>query len=123
MAKAKKIFRSAPLKDHGLEGLGWLLSVLSGAPSANADVLKIRRFLNNRLTETAAGAHFVSSMTDDTHLTLHSNRRTDGVLLDAFITDQPQSDVIAKAGSWAFGPSQKRPLGQHPGKCLYPSRP
>ena len=96
MAKAKKLFASAPLKDHALEGLGWLLSVLSGDPSANAHVLKIRRFLNNRLTETAAGAHFVSSMTDDAHLTLHSNRRTDGVLLDAFITDQPQSDVIVK---------------------------
>jgi uncharacterized protein YfaS (alpha-2-macroglobulin family) len=46
--------------------------------------------------ETAGAANFTTSYGDDAYLMLHSNRRTDGVILDALIADQPQSDLIPK---------------------------
>ncbi|HYV82635.1 MAG TPA: hypothetical protein VE931_03915, partial [Pyrinomonadaceae bacterium] len=55
-----------------------------------------RRLLNNRVTETAGAAHFVSSYGDSDYLLLHSDRRADGVILEALIVDQPSSDLISK---------------------------
>jgi len=59
-------------------------------------VESIRRLLNNRVTETAGAAHFVTSYTDGAEVLLHSVRRVDGVMLEALIHDQPQSDLIPK---------------------------
>jgi uncharacterized protein YfaS (alpha-2-macroglobulin family) len=52
--------------------------------------------LNNRVTETAGMAHFVSSYDDGDYLILNSDRRADGVILDALIVDQPANDLIPK---------------------------
>jgi uncharacterized protein YfaS (alpha-2-macroglobulin family) len=95
-AKARKLIAEAGLEKLSLESVGWLLSVLSGDATSVAEVTAIRRHLNNRVTETAGAAHFVNSYNDGDYLLLNSNRRADGVILEALIGDQPKSDLIPK---------------------------
>ncbi|MBA2572266.1 MAG: hypothetical protein H0V06_04440 [Gemmatimonadetes bacterium] len=82
-----------------LEAAGWLLSVLADDPAAQAERQALLRHINNRATETAAAAHFVSRYEESKQaelLLLHSDRRTDGVLLEALIAADPRSDLIPK---------------------------
>ena len=95
-ARARKLIAEAGLEKLSMESVGWLLSVLSNDPSSVTEVTTIRRHLNNRVTETAGAAHFVNSYSDGDYLLLNSNRRADGVILEALIGDQPQSDLIPK---------------------------
>jgi hypothetical protein len=60
------------------------------------EVAAIRRLLLNRATETAGTAHFATSYGDSGYLLLHSDRRADGIILEALIGDQPESDLIPK---------------------------
>ncbi len=78
------------------ESLGWLLGVLSGDKDSSAELDQLRRFLANRVSETAAGAQFVSRFQDGDHLIMHSDRRADGIVLEALMRDQPDSDLIQK---------------------------
>lgn len=57
---------------------------------------EIERVFNNRVTETAGAATFATGYGEDAHLILHSDRRTDGIVLDALIAMAPQSDLIPK---------------------------
>lgn len=96
-AKAKAMLREpARLQDLPLEAVGWLWPVLTGDASASAELAAIRAMVANRVEEQAGFAHFTTSYADGAHLLLASDRRTDAVLLDALMTDQPQSDLIAK---------------------------
>ena len=79
-----------------MESLGWLLPVVSADAASKPEAEAIRRHFNNRVTETAGAAHFADSYSDGAYTILHSNRRADGVILDALIGDQPQSDLIPK---------------------------
>ena len=56
----------------------------------------IERVLNNRVVDTAGAAAFITDYGEDAYLLLHSNRRTDAVVLDALITMAPESDLVAK---------------------------
>ena len=76
--------------------MAWIWQVLSGDPAYAAEVDAIRRLINNQAVETAGAANFTTSYGDDAYLLLHSNRRTDGIMLDALINDQPDSDLIPK---------------------------
>ncbi len=78
------------------EATGWLLGVLSGDDASAEEVARLRRFLANRVTETAASAHFVSDFQDGDHLIMHSSRRADAIILEALMHDQPDSDLIPK---------------------------
>ena len=108
--KAKRILREGKLEEMPFEALGWLLPVLQNG-KANDDVKKIRRFLDNRVTETAGAAHFADGYSDNAHVILHSNRRADGIALEALVETTPKSDLIPKlvrgllghrkAGRWA----------------------
>jgi uncharacterized protein YfaS (alpha-2-macroglobulin family) len=95
-ARARKLIAEAGLEKLSLESVGWLLSVLSTDKDSLAEVAAIRHLLNNRVTETAGMAHFVCSYSDGDYLVLNSNRRADGVILEALISDQPDSDLIPK---------------------------
>ncbi len=96
-AKARSLIVAAGGLDKiSLEAVGWLLPVLSGDAASAAQVAAIRTHLNNRAEETAGTAHFTSGYSDANYLLLHSNRRADGVILEALIGDQPQSDLIPK---------------------------
>ena len=74
-----------------LEAVGWLLPVLSGDPRPRRE--RGRRSAGTwptGVTETAGAAHFAAAYGDGAHLLLHSDRRADGVLLEALIDDQPR---------------------------------
>jgi hypothetical protein len=89
------------LFDKGLdkapfEALGWILSVLANDKDSQAEVEAIKHFLNNRVTETAAAANFVTDYRDGGWLIMASNRRADGVLLEAMIKADAKNDLIPK---------------------------
>jgi uncharacterized protein YfaS (alpha-2-macroglobulin family) len=95
-ARARKLIADVGLEKLPLEAVGWLLPVLSGDRASAAEVSAIRRLLDNRAEETAGTAHFTTSYGDDDYLLLRSDRRADGVILEALIGDQPTSDLIPK---------------------------
>lgn len=91
-AKAQKLYNEIPLDEWPLEPLAWLWPVLSDS----AESADIYRHLQNRAVETASAANFTTSYGDEAYLMLHSDRRTDGLILDALIRIQPDSDLIPK---------------------------
>jgi alpha-2-macroglobulin len=96
-ADARRIIQQAGgVEKLSLDSLGWLLTVVSGDAGSQAEIDAIRRQIDNRVTETAGKAQFVTSYQDGAHLTLSSNRRSDGILLEATIGDRPESDLIPK---------------------------
>ncbi len=95
-SKARALVSSAGLEDLSLESVGWLLFVLTDDPASQETVEEMRRFLNNRVTETAGAPTVVSGYSDGDYLLLHSSRRADAVLLEALVVDQPDSDLITK---------------------------
>ena len=95
-ARARTLIAETGLANLSLEAVGWLLPVLSGDVMSKAEVDAIRRHLNNRAADEAGTAHFVTSYSDGAQVMLHSDRRADGIILDALIQDQPQSDLIPK---------------------------
>jgi len=93
--EARKLIREAGgIEEMPLEALGWLLPTLQTKGDSQVDA--ILRHLSNRVTETAAGAHFVTSYSDGAHVLLHSDRRADGILLEALIGVDTDNDVIPK---------------------------
>jgi uncharacterized protein YfaS (alpha-2-macroglobulin family) len=92
-AKAKALLKEATLEKLPFEATGWILSVLANDPASAAEVEAIKRFLMNRTTETAATANFVTDYGDNAWLIMYSNRRADGVLLEALI----KADVLNKS--------------------------
>ena len=95
-SKARALVREQGLESLSLESVGWLLFVLTDDAPSQATVVEMRRFLNNRVTETAGAATVASGYSDGDYLLLHSSRRADAVLLEALVVDQPDSDLITK---------------------------
>ncbi len=96
VAKTKKLLAEATIEKMPFEALGWVLSVLADDPGSQTEVQAILHFLNNRTTETAATANFVTNYGDGAWLIMYSNRRADGVLLEALIKADPKNDLIPK---------------------------
>ncbi len=100
--KAKTLIREAGGVDKApLEALGWLLPTL--ADDKAPEVASILTRLQNSVSETAGAAHFTTSYSESNHLLLHSDRRTDGVLLEALIHADPKSTVIPKLVTGLLG--------------------
>lgn len=95
-AKAKKLLAEATIEKMPFEALGWLLTVLVDSKNSQAEVANIMRFLMNRTTETAATANFVTDYGDGAWLIMYSNRRADGVLLEAVLKADPNNDLVPK---------------------------
>ncbi len=102
-ARARRLINEAGLEGLSPEAIGWLLPVLSDDTDSQAEVAAIRRHLLNRVTETAGAADFVTDYADQGYVILHSDRRADGILLDALIQDQPDSDLIPKLVTGLLG--------------------
>jgi hypothetical protein len=97
IAEAKKILSEAGGADKlTMEAVGWLLYTLSGDKGSAKQVVTIHRLLDNRATETAATAHWTTSYSDGAHLILHSDRRADGIILEALMLDRPKSKLVPK---------------------------
>ncbi|HKG13240.1 MAG TPA: alpha-2-macroglobulin family protein, partial [Pyrinomonadaceae bacterium] len=95
--RARRLIAENGLEKLPLEAVGWLLPVFRAADeSLSVEVASIRRLLNNRAEETAATAHFVTSYADDDYLLLRSDRRADGVILEALIGDPSAGDLVPK---------------------------
>ncbi len=104
--KAVKLVQDAGGPEKlGLEALGWLLPTLASdkGRDAKALVAEIQRHLENRMTEQAGAAHFTSDYGEGNYLLLHSNRRVDGVLLEALIATDPQNAIIPKLVTGLLG--------------------
>jgi uncharacterized protein YfaS (alpha-2-macroglobulin family) len=95
-AKARNLLAQYELEDQSLEAIAWIWQVLSDDAASAAEVEAIRRHVNNSVVETAGAANFITSYGEQEYLLLHSNRRTDGIVLDALMNDQPDSDLIPK---------------------------
>lgn len=96
-AKARGLIKDAGGVDGlGIEAVGWLWPTLADDKGSSAELEAVRRLVGNRVTETAGAAHFVSGYKDAGWVMLHSDRRADGVLLEAMISDQPESTLIPK---------------------------
>ena len=97
VARAKRLMREAGGVDKlPIEAVGWIWPTISDDKASSAENETIRRHVTNRVTETAGNAHFVSGYKDGDWVLLHSDRRADGVLLEAMIGDQEKSTVIPK---------------------------
>ena len=95
VAKARTLYQKTGNEGLSMEGLAWIWQVLATDASA-AEPETIYRYFLNRVVETAGAANFTTSYGDDAYVMMHSNRRTDGVILDALINLQPDSDLIPK---------------------------
>lgn len=75
----------------GLDAIAWLWTVLDERFDDEIETLFV-----NRATETANAATFTTDYGEQAYLLLHSDRRTDGIILDALLTRRPDSDLIVK---------------------------
>ncbi|MCB0047027.1 MAG: Ig-like domain-containing protein [Caldilineaceae bacterium] len=96
IAKARQLYAEAPLEEQSLDIIAWLWQVMRDDPAASAEVEAIRRHVGNRVVETPGAANFITDFDEQAYLLLESNRRTDALLLDALINDEPESDLIPK---------------------------
>ncbi|HUS63453.1 MAG TPA: alpha-2-macroglobulin family protein [Kofleriaceae bacterium] len=97
IGRARSIIKEAGGVDKlPMEAVGWLLYVMSGDAKSAGVRAEMHRVLDNRATETAATAHWATGYKDGGHLILESDRRADGIILEALIEDRPSSDLIAK---------------------------
>jgi uncharacterized protein YfaS (alpha-2-macroglobulin family) len=94
--KARRLLDEAGLEELSLEAVAWLWLVLDDDPGSAAQVEAIQRHIANRAVETAGAANFTTDYGDDAYLLLHSNRRSDAIILDALIAGDPESDLIPK---------------------------
>lgn len=90
--KAESLLREAGLENLSLDAIGWLWPVIENETRLE----EIRRYVGNRVVETAGAANFTVGYDDQTYLLLASNRRTDAILLNALMEDNPDSDLIPK---------------------------
>ena len=95
-AKAKKLLAEATIEKMPFEALGWILPVLVDGKNSQTEIAQIVRFLMNRTSETAATAQFNTDYGDGEWLIMYSNRRADGVLLEALLKADPNNDLIPK---------------------------
>lgn len=94
--KALKLLNEAKLENLPFEAIGWILSVLADSKKDSNEVATIKRFLMNRVAETASAANFVTNYEDGEWLIMHSNRRADGIILEALLKVDKQNDLIPK---------------------------
>lgn len=96
-AKAAALYRSDA--NLPLDALAWLWPVVNDPTIDGA----IATTIANRTHENPGTATFTSGYNDGAHLVLASDRRTDGIVLDALMTKQPTSSLIPKVVAGLIG--------------------
>lgn len=79
-----------------LEVAGWLLAAAADRPAFAAERTELLRRLANRATETASTATFATRYEEGEYLLLHSERRTDAVVLEALLRADPGTELATK---------------------------
>lgn len=101
--KAARLIDEAGLDNLPLEAVAWLWQLLHGDPTYADRETAILRLVTNRAVETAGAATFATETSDQDYVVLHSDRRTDGLLLGAMIAATPDSDLIPKVVNGLLG--------------------
>ena len=94
--KTRQLYDEAGVEELSLDAVAWIWLVLNDDPGSAAQLDEIRRHINNRAVETPSAANFTVDYGDQAYLLLHSNRRTDAIILDALMADDPDNDLIPK---------------------------
>lgn len=95
-SEALALLKQHELKDLPIDAVGWLLAVLADADAA-PQRKAIRQYLGNKATQTASTAQFSTGHAEGTsYLILHSDRRTDAIVLDALMADDANNPLIPK---------------------------
>ncbi|MBK8812589.1 MAG: Ig-like domain-containing protein [Acidobacteria bacterium] len=85
LKKARRLVAESKIETLSPETIAWLLPILAEDRESAKTVREMRRVLLNRVVETAGRANFVSGNRDGEYELLSSNRRTDGIVLEALI--------------------------------------
>jgi alpha-2-macroglobulin len=94
--KAQSLIDQYGLDSFNLSSVGWLYQVFLQADGYPETLNEIRTLIANRVVETPSAANFTTEYNEQAYLLLESDRRTDAILLDAMIMDDPDSDLIPK---------------------------
>ncbi len=78
--------------DLPLEAVAWLWPVVDDAGIE----AEIGDLIDRVAVDTASTVTFTTSTQDDAYVTLSSDRRTDGLVLDALLSERPDSDLVPK---------------------------
>jgi hypothetical protein len=74
----------------------WLMVALFRAEGRSARVNEILRELNNAAVQTAAAAHFAEGKSESLRLLMHSEDRTDAIVLQALLEVDPNHALMPK---------------------------
>ncbi len=94
--KARDLFHQSGFERISMAGIGWIWQVLVDDANSLSELDEIRNWVANRVVETPGAANFTTYYDDQTYLILASDRKTDAVMLDTMIADNPDSDLIPK---------------------------
>ncbi|CAF4203945.1 unnamed protein product [Rotaria sp. Silwood2] len=97
--EASQLFQRSGFDKLSLEALGWLLVALStDKNNKKVQIIEIiYKHLKGKVSETSETANFITSYGDDGQsVMLHSNQRTDAVLLEALLYIDPNSALCTK---------------------------
>ncbi len=114
--KAEALYTIGPCYIQ-LDAIAWLWPSIDDPRSRPRSSGRSR----NRAVETAGAANFTTSYGDGAYVILSCDRRTDGIVLDALITEQPDSDLIPKVVTGSARQPGEGPLEQHPGEHVHPA--
>ena len=95
-AKTRDLFHRSGFEKISMAGIGWIWQVLVDDANSLSELEEIRTWVGNRVVETPGAANFTTYYHDQTYLLLSSDRKTDAVMLDTLIADDPNSDLIPK---------------------------
>ncbi|RLD02383.1 MAG: hypothetical protein DRI46_00070 [Chloroflexi bacterium] len=95
-AKARDLFQRSGFDQISMAGIGWIWQVLVDDANSLSELEEIHNWVGNRVVETPGAANFTTNYNDQTYLLLSSDRKTDAVMLDTLIADDPDSDLIPK---------------------------
>ena len=112
--KADTLYRSDP--GLALDALAWLWPIVDDRTIDS----EIARTIANRAHDTPGAATFSSGYDDGAYLVLASDRRTDGIVLDALITKEPDERPHSEGGRRTHREPGPRPMEQHSRERLHP---
>ncbi|HEX2204158.1 MAG TPA: alpha-2-macroglobulin family protein, partial [Longimicrobium sp.] len=92
----RAFLRATPRDSLNLEIAGWMLATVGRSGGLAAERDSLLRFVNNRATETASTATFATRYTEGEYLLLHTQRRTDGIVLEGLLAADPQNELVTK---------------------------
>ena len=109
--KARVLLKDNRLDELTIESQAWMLVALHGpvkkqdsgsssttkSPTFSEDEQKVRGWIMSHIVETAETVSFVTHYGDDgASVMLHSDRRTDAVVLDALLITDPTNNIAPK---------------------------